>query len=641
MAGTHRILKLLALAAVVSLAAAACSSGGGPSTTPTSSSKGPTPQRGGTLNIATNEDVFSHWDPQMEYFQESFAFYDCCLLATLMGYNGKDAANGGARVYPYAAASDPTVSSDGLTWTFHIRQGMYYSPPLQNVEITAQDFVRAMLREGDPNVAAGYPFYYDVIQGFSQYAAGKAKTISGLSTPDKFTLVVKLTQPAGDLPFRFAMPATAPIPPNPSDPSAPLGVAQGHDSNYGSYMVSSGPYMWQGSGSLNFKLPPSKQPTLPGLSPGKSWTFVRNPSWKPDAALQALHPSYVNEIQVTVSPSADPTVLDKSVTSGQYDTVFQNGIPPAILQQYLTTPSLKPYLHINPAPGNYYITMNMGTPPFNDIYVRKAVQYAIDKAAIQRIEGGPLVWPIAGHFVPNSLETLANGTQILKNYNPYATPQNRGDDTAAGLALAKKEMAQSQYGDSSGMCVAAACKNVLALGGNAGQQPAFNAQVKANLAKIGITLDLKQLNGSAVYTKILDPANRIPLALSPGWLEDYPDAYTFFWLIAYGPNILAQGNSNYSMIGATAAQLHKYGYKVTSVPSMDAQIKQCLPLTGDPRVQCWANADKYLMQNIAAIVPLTFNNTANIVSSRTCNYTYSLYDSQTSYDRIAVVCKKS
>ena len=59
--------------------------------------------------------------------------------------------------------------------------------------------------------------------------------------------MVKLTEPAGDLPWRFAMPATAPIPPNPSDPKAVLGVAEGHTTNYGRFLVGTGPYMFEGS----------------------------------------------------------------------------------------------------------------------------------------------------------------------------------------------------------------------------------------------------------------------------------------------------------------------------------------------------------------------------------------------------------
>ena len=70
-------------------------------------------------------------------------------------------------------------------------------------------------------------------RGFDEFAASEADSISGLKAPDDSTLVVRTSTPTGDLPFRMAMPAAAPIPPLPGDPDAPFGVATGHDDNYG------------------------------------------------------------------------------------------------------------------------------------------------------------------------------------------------------------------------------------------------------------------------------------------------------------------------------------------------------------------------------------------------------------------------
>ena len=81
--------------------------------------------------------------------------------------------------------------------------------------MTAGDFIRALERTADPTAnIGGYSFYYSVIEGFDDYAAGKAESISGLTAPDDSTLVIKLTEPTGDLGYRFAMATTAPIPPN-------------------------------------------------------------------------------------------------------------------------------------------------------------------------------------------------------------------------------------------------------------------------------------------------------------------------------------------------------------------------------------------------------------------------------------------
>ena len=92
---------------------------------------------------------------------------------------------------------------------------MHYGDPFTDVEVTAQDFIRALEREANPKAnVGGYSFYYSVIKGFDDFGAGKADTISGLSAPDASTLQIELTVPTADLSYRLAMPAAAPIPPN-------------------------------------------------------------------------------------------------------------------------------------------------------------------------------------------------------------------------------------------------------------------------------------------------------------------------------------------------------------------------------------------------------------------------------------------
>jgi ABC-type transport system substrate-binding protein len=622
-----RYLKVFSVVAVLALAMVACGGGGGGGGA--TSSVGQKPQKGGTLHVETNTDTTAVMDPQKEYYQLPWGLYRCCLLRTLMGYNGLDAAHDGATLFPDLASGMPTVSSDGLVWTFQMKQGLHYAPPLQDVEITSADIVRALMREGTPDVAAPYSFYYTVIEGFNDFMSGKAKTISGLVTPDKYTLEVHLTAPAGDIGYRFQMPATAPIPPNPSDPSAPLGVAEGHNDDYGRFLVASGPYMYDGSADVDFSVPVKDQKPASGYQVAKDIMMVRNTSWSQDD----LRPAYVDAIDFVISPGAEAAILDRKVLDNEIDTVNANGVTPDTLRTFQTTPELQNRISINQAPSNYYIAMNLATPPFDDINLRKAVSYAIDKAGYQRLNGGPTATgPAAGHFVPDVDEN-----SLLADYNPYATPNNLGADSPEGLTLAKDAMKQSKYDtNQDGICDAPECKNVLAVGIVGDVSEAVDQLFTNNLAKIGIELNFKEFTDSAAYNKIMDPKNHIPFSDFGGWVHDYPDGYTWWFPIMYGPNIVSQYNTNYSMVGATAEQLKEYGYSVTSVPSMDAQVEKCIPLTGQEREQCWADDDKYFMENIVADVPLVFSNTVNIVSDRVTNYTWALADQQPAYDHLAL-----
>src|SRR4030095_2139204 len=181
----------------------------------------------------------------------------CCLLRTLLSYNGRPTAEGGTELQPDIAADLPEISSDGLTYTFTLKSGVNYGDPFGDVQVTSGDIVRAIEREAHPDGAVcGYSFSASIIQGFSDFGDGKADSIAGLETPDDSTLVVTLTEPAGYLPYLFAMAAAAPIPPN---GDAPLGAAEGHTRDYGRFLVATGPYQFAGSENLDFSVPADEQ----------------------------------------------------------------------------------------------------------------------------------------------------------------------------------------------------------------------------------------------------------------------------------------------------------------------------------------------------------------------------------------------
>src|SRR5665213_1131213 len=142
---------------------------------------------GGTLRLGTPNDPGN--DPQQDY--NIFEVFWCCTSRTLLSLNLLPANQGGTALYPDLASSMPTVSSDGLTWTFHIKPNIHYSPPFQNTVVTSKDFVTALEREANPQGSVGgYSFYYSVIQGFDAYSKGSASSITGLSIPNATTLVI-------------------------------------------------------------------------------------------------------------------------------------------------------------------------------------------------------------------------------------------------------------------------------------------------------------------------------------------------------------------------------------------------------------------------------------------------------------------
>jgi peptide/nickel transport system substrate-binding protein len=614
-----RALRVIAVVTVLGIVAAGC--GGNeeqPGQTPTQTED----LSGGTLSMAMLADVGAAFDPQKEYYSVTWEYYRCCLLRTLMSYQGVPTDEGGAEIFPDLAAGDPEQSSDGLTWTYQIKPGLMYAPPKEDTEITAQDFIRAIERTANPKAnVGGYPFYYSVIEGFDDFADDKADTISGLNAPDTHTLEITTTTPVGDVSYRFAMGTTAPIPPD--DEGERMGVAEGHDRNYGRFLVASGPYMFEGSETMDFSAPPKQQAEAPGYVPGRQIVLVRNPSYDP--ATDDLRDAFPDRIEVRIGGDNDD--LYNQVAAGTLDFVVDGAVPPEKIREYQTNPDLQDKLNIYASDALRYVSFNLAVPPFDDIHVRKAVTWAFDKQGFRQLRGGPSVGEIAGHIFVNTLQN-----NILGDYDPFPTPNGSGD-----VEKAKEEMAQSKYDtDQDGVCDAPECNDILTITDREDPYPEQAALLIQFLEPIGLTLDVKQLERSTMYNKCNDANSKHALCAGPGWGKDYADGVTFGEPL-FSSAGLWESCCNYSLVGASAEQLKGWGYDVTEVPSVDDKVDECSALEpGDERFQCWAELDQQVMEEIVSMVPYLFDNSVDIISDNVVNYSFDQFAGLAAFDSLAV-----
>ncbi len=353
----RRYLSVLALVAVLGLVAAACGgdNGGGTGATGATSATGASGelQPGGTVELAMLGDVSAAFDPQKEYYSVTWEWYRCCLLRTLLSYNGRTTAEGGADLQPDIASALPEISSDGLTYTFTLKSGVDYGDPFGDVSVTSGDIVRALEREADPDASVGgYNFYYNVIDGFADFGAGKADSIKGLETPDDSTLVVTLTEPAGYLPYLFAMP-----PRRRSRRTATRRSARRRGTPR-TTAASSWPPAPTSSWvrrTWTSRLPADEQTPVAGYEPGKSVQLVRNPNYDP--ATDGLRPAYPDGFNISIG--GDNNDLYNKVQAGELDGVVDGIVPPNVLRSYSTDPTLQPLLHINPSDAVRYISFNV------------------------------------------------------------------------------------------------------------------------------------------------------------------------------------------------------------------------------------------------------------------------------------------
>ncbi len=553
---------------------------------------------GGTIRAALLYDVTAAFDPQREYYNVAAGLFRCCLLRTLLSYPGLPASEGGLELQPDLALEHPEVSTDGLTLTFRLKEGIRYAPPFAAREVVAEDVVRALERELTPEVLAGYAAYYTDIDGAMEFQVGDADSIAGLSTPDPHTLVVRLTTPVADMPYRFALPATAPIPP---------GAATGHDEGYGRYLVASGPYMFEGSEELDPALPPEDQPPVAGYEPGVSIALVRNPSW--ERATDALRPAPADRIEISIG--GDPSDLALKVEAGELDIVLDANPTPAELSRYLEDPDLRERLFTHPSEALVYASMNLATPPFDDVHVRRAMNLAIDKSALVQAGGGELAATPIGHLIPSTLLD-----DELATFDPYGTPSHRGDPVAA-----REEMASSTYDrDGDGRCDDPVCDPLIALAPADPISSARSTIITRDLAEIGIHLRVRELDFGTLIAKASSPAAHVPLTLLWGWFADFPSGSTFAVPLFFGPSLADTGTTNWSLVGASPAQLRTWGYTIESVPSVDARITACRDAAAEDQARCWSDVDRYLMDEVVPFVPLLSTSVVRTASSRVVGY---------------------
>lgn len=609
-------LRLLTAAFATAVAASSCSPAD-----PQRRAAAAGEDSGGTLRVAMDDPAYQGFDPQASYTQAQFELLRCCLLRTLMTYRGvPDFA--GTQPVPDLATGPPSVSPDGTTWTFRLKRGIHYAPPLEDVEVTAADIVRALLRAGsaDPGFGPGVQ-YLTLVEGFSEYANGSADAIAGVSTPDAYTVQVQETRADRSIAHLFAMPFTAPIPPRPGDPSATFGAATGHPfasefsgdpptaEGYGPFLVATGPYMVEGAEDLDLSAPPDEQEPTSGFTPGWWWddpgsiVLVRNPSWQ--AATDANRPALADRIEISIVPIEDPY---GSLDAGSVDLVMGQSPPPVVQRRYRRSESLRTRVAVTTGNFSRFLTMNVAQPPFDDVHVRKAVAYVLDRAALSAAVGEPG----ASHLIPDPL--LGS---LLSSWNPFPSTNDVGD-----LASAQAEMDKSRYG-ADGMCSAPVCRHVRVAPPGEGREAAITT-IRAGLESIGI---------HAVFPPELDcrdPRTGAGLCAT-GWFTDFPDAGNMVV-----PFLSSEEGFNPTLLGSSPQQLERWGYTIRRVPSIDSDYERCATSAGIEAAMCWARLDQLLTSELAVFIAISSVEVVLIRGADVSDYSLDQAFGQPSLDRIAV-----
>jgi peptide/nickel transport system substrate-binding protein len=428
------------------------------------------PLRGGTLHVLSAL-------PAMGLDTAGFPSLARPYARTLYGYDLAGPPDQRTVPVPDVADGPARLSADRRTYTFRLRAGVRYAPPV-NREVTAADFITAIQRLYDKQSPSYGQQYADLIAGTSRFAAGKASRISGLAAPDARTLKITLDQPAADFLSILTLTIFAPVP----------GEYAGNyrvGANYDGHVVGSGPYT----------------PTT--YDPGRLIVLDRNPNWDP--ATDPLRKAWVDQIQVRLA--VDVASIQRAIEREEADLSLDSHVPEARLTELQADPERSRRLSVNTTGNQEYLVL--GTDPkagaIADVRVRRAVNYAIDKVAYRDAFAGR--GAAAGQLAST---ILPPGSLGYHPYDLYPTTAGGGDPAKARALLA-------QAGYPHGLTLRFATVG-------SGRYAAANKVVRDSLARAGIDLKVKTYDGLDLWDKSLSlPAKRLEHQLGTGgWDQVMP-----------------------------------------------------------------------------------------------------------------------
>jgi peptide/nickel transport system substrate-binding protein len=256
---------------------------------------------------------------------------------------------------------------------------------------------------------------------------------------------------------------------------------------------------------------------LKNVKPGQGWEYERNPEWaKANSKAMPEYPTgLIDDAKITIVRNPQTQVND--IEQGKYD--WMQNPPPSSRYAEVKDKYEGTQFKTLATNSTYYFWMNTKVPPFNDVKVRQAVNYAVDPAALERIYAGQIV---ATHQVlPPEMpgykqidlypHSMAKAKQMLKEANPSDMSITVWTDT---------ESPNNEAGE----------------------------YYEGVLKQMGFNTTLKQINADNYFTVI---GNATTPNLDTGWsdwFQDYPHPNDFFQPLLAGESILPTNNGNFANI---------------------------------------------------------------------------------------------
>jgi len=492
---------LFSLLVILATVLAACRGGAQPTAAPTEGGGATGPQKGGEMIIAYKDDLAT-LDPAIGYDWTNWP-------AIKLVFDGLLDYDEGTTIMPRLAESLPSVSADGLTYTFKLRQGVKFT---NGREFAADDVVYTITRVLDPKTGSPGAGFFVGIQGAQEFMDGTATSVEGVKALDANTVQFTLASP--DVTFLNKMALNFAF-------IVPKEEVEKEGENFGHKPTGTGPYM------------------LKEWKSGEFLAFERNPNYFFEGR------PYIDKITIQVGVAPDVALL--RLEKGEIQ-IMGDPPPGADWARITADPAWKDRIEIEATVNTTYIAINITAPPFDNVQVRQALNYAIDKQRIVQLLNGRAT--VANQVLP----------PLMPGYDASYTGYDYNPDKATELL---KEAGFADGFETSIECIAV------------DPQPKLCESFQQDLAKVGIKLTINTL---AAPNVIDDAGNgRTPLVWSGGlaWTQDYPDPDDFYAPIL-GCDSNVPGGWNWSRY--CNEEVHAKSIELLAMTDRSARLEAYKPL---------------------------------------------------------------
>jgi peptide/nickel transport system substrate-binding protein len=534
-------------------------------------------KQGGALTILAAGDV-DYVDPGQTYYQFGYQVA-YAVNRTLYAFKPDNSVT----PIPDLADGEPEISADGKTITVKLKKGIKYAPPV-NREVKAADIKYAIERAFSKEVPSGYAgTYFNSIVGTPEKAnSGDPKDISGIETPDDFTIVFKLkSASAPQVSQALVMPITTPVPKEYAakyDTSTP--------SKYNQYVAFTGPYIIKND-------PQSGK--LTGWTPGKQIQMVRNPNWN---KATDFRPAYLDSITIQEGNQDLTTATRRTFTGNATVCCGDSASPPApVLKQAVQR--YKDQVFFAPSGGTRYIAFNTTVKPLDNINVRKAIIAGTNRDALRLTRGGAVLGDIANGWLPPDFPGFKEAGGLKQNTDLDYLKNPKGDPAVfKKYMLAAKQDDPSLPIDANGKWTGT--DKILTVADSADPSKTTAEVFQGQLEQLGFKLNFRVVPRDTMYTKFCsEPESKVAICPSVGWFKDFSDPQSMLDATFNGNNILAHGNVNWPQL---------------DVPAINNAMKEAAPIpVGTKRNDAWAKI-AHMIAEQAPGVPYIWDKSATVAA---------------------------